>query len=920
MEEIRKGIEKMAYPSRYEASGKLLCDKLGVKPADGSLPKKLPPGKECAAKEMVKTNIFPMRFTENKTVYLYDLDIKHRKTYMEGASQITRDITVNNYMRADYFRTEAERNSINIMNYAIRMVPQFFGNKDELAYDRRKTLYSLRKLEIGNNNEKIIEIENTNPTEPFPFKVVIVNMRQTGEMELTPEGLKALSETVALEHCLDVITNQGIHRDLDNHVPFPNNVTYMLYPQNYGIERSECPDLAFGTYTAAGAQKTVKILEGSEKPGPAMIIMPRRTPFHNVETVTSKVLNAYPRYRRPEMVHDNHAEIINMLTGLVVYQTHLAASGIRTMQICGIVNQTAESMEIEINGATTRLTQYYWEKYGITLQHPGLPLVTTKSKKKTLLYHPMELLMICDNQRMHEPLPEIVTVLIKICAVLPSVLEKKVYKSATALHLLDNPANKEFGVEVGTKPIHVPGRRLLPPTLLQNPKQAAVFDYDKMSWGIPSYYRPATIETWALYAIDTEGQLNDAVMKTFAQKYYHECKKKGMVLQPPAEIHIYDRHLLAADFKSLFFRAFQAKCQFIVILTNDKDRAVHPEIKAYERRFEIITQNILIKTAMEAAGVTGPEKRKTMENIIHKTNIKNGGLNYSIPTKDLSKDDLYIGITMDAKKMVYQIPLRAELTRLNPAVIGFTANDLNEAFDFTGDFVLQKTRGNIDIDLMVATVSKILERFIKNRGKPPKNVIMYRGSLPESKYELALKYEIPAVNQILKENGVETFAVIVPSKRHNVKLIPSEPKGQNSVSQNLKCGTVVDTKIVSPVVNEFYCLSHVARLGTARIPKYAVIHNDGNLSMDQLQKITYNLSYGHQIINGSVSLPAPIYIAEGFIKRGRMNWMTYVSSSPTPPDSSSDTSSSNSHSFFTHTTDRIAYINSETLRNLRINA
>ncbi len=48
-----------------------------------------------------------------------------------------------------------------------------------------------------------------------------------------------------------------------------------------------------------------------------------------------------------------------------------------------------------------------------------------------------------------------------------------------------------------------------------------------------------------------------------------------------------------------------------------------------------------------------------------------------------------------------------------------------------------------------------------------------------------------------------------------------------------------------------------------------MLYDDNRLSMDQLENITYQLSYGHQIVNLPVSLPSPVFIAEEYAKRGR---------------------------------------------------
>lgn len=51
------------------------------------------------------------------------------------------------------------------------------------------------------------------------------------------------------------------------------------------------------------------------------------------------------------------------------------------------------------------------------------------------------------------------------------------------------------------------------------------------------------------------------------------------------------------------------------------------ELKQLEQEFDIVTQNVKANTADKSMN---GKNRLTMENIVHKTNLKVGGLNYAI--------------------------------------------------------------------------------------------------------------------------------------------------------------------------------------------------------------------------------------------------------------------------------------------------
>ncbi len=75
-------------------------------------------------------------------------------------------------------------------------------------------------------------------------------------------------------------------------------------------------------------------------------------------------------------------------------------------------------------------------------------------------------------------------------------------------------------------------------------------------------------------------------------------------------------------------------------------------------------------------------------------------------------------------------------------------------------------------------------------------------------------------------------------------------------------GTVVDTKIVSQMGIEFYLASAGGLQGTTKPCKYDVVFNNvPDISIDELQIITFHLCHMYQRCTKSVSLPAPLYYA-----------------------------------------------------------
>ncbi|KHJ74787.1 hypothetical protein OESDEN_25597, partial [Oesophagostomum dentatum] len=131
--------------------------------------------------------------------------------------------------------------------------------------------------------------------------------------------------------------------------------------------------------------------------------------------------------------------------------------------------------------------------------------------------------------------------------------------------------------------------------------------------------------------------------------------------------------------------------------------------------------------------------------------------------------------------------------------------------------------------------------------------------------------------------------------------------------QNIPPGVVVDTQLTHPSFKEFYLNSHITLQGSARTPRYTVLVDDLNMSMDDLEGMTYMLTYNHQIVNLPTSLPTPLYVANRYAERGRNTYTAHLLSSGS---SSSDSGASMDYGRLAH---QLSY-NCTKLGNIRVNA
>ncbi|VDO28644.1 unnamed protein product [Heligmosomoides polygyrus] len=160
-------------------------------------------------------------------------------------------------------------------------------------------------------------------------------------------------------------------------------------------------------------------------------------------------------------------------------------------------------------------------------------------------------------------------------------------------------------------------------------------------------------------------------------------------------------------------------------------------------------------------------------------------------------------------------------------------------------------------------MADILTRFRTATTVSPRHIVIYFSGISEGQFSLVTHTYMEAVNKgilSLKGSGASqpTVTALAVSKDHNERLY----------KKNIAPGTVVDSVIVSPVINEFYLNAHSTFQGTAKVPKYSLLADNSNVSLDALERMTHGLCYLHGIITATVSEPVPLVVADRCAKRG----------------------------------------------------
>uniref|UniRef100_A0A914YVN2 Piwi domain-containing protein n=1 Tax=Panagrolaimus superbus TaxID=310955 RepID=A0A914YVN2_9BILA len=699
---------------------------------------------------------------------------------------------------------------------------------------------------------------------------------------------------------IELATSQHALFHPDNIVCLSGGKMYLMRPEEF-IDRTvvdRCNAFSADKFIGIGVKKSAKYIEGPKGRGHqnvALFVDPLKTAFYRQQTVEQFLI------KRGIDVTNHNAIGANawLLKGLYVFNPHLA--GKRSFQITAIARSTPRTETFNLNGVQTSVEQYFYERYGVASVNPHAPMVKGKGKNQLL---PMDHALIDDNQ----PVPKNKmsqredSDMIKIAATPPATLVREVdgYIGALGLERMDLVAD---GIKVLPHRLTVKGRILQNP-IIQFGDTKECFPNEEGLWNLQGkkFLRGSECLKWGILRNGRDRIPFDEYKNAFVQM----CRRQGVQIAtvPEMEGEIQD------NLEEWFIRAKKKGIEFLAFIT-DKQIKNQGDIKMFERKYEITTQNVTSRVAADAAG----RGTATLENIVQKTNPKLGGTNYTIRHQQgfineaFGKDFLVIGIALSHSGSIDDVQRArggtAASTQLSS--VGYAANTGIDGYEFIGDMVPNNPHRIEILEIIPGIIETVLSKYRQNKGHFPSSMILYLNGSSEGEFAMLKRFEIPLVYRKMMQiiGSKIPLTVIVPQRSHMARINKMNPNpADKGPRQNLQPGVVVDTGLVHPTINEFFLNSHVAIQGTARTPKYTILHNDNEKAgMDAIQHVTYYLCFGHQIVNSPTSLPAPVYCAMQYAERGTKVFKA-LGPGVTPDDVVTSWN----------------YDSSEKFRNLRINA
>jgi aubergine-like protein len=155
-----------------------------------------------------------------------------------------------------------------------------------------------------------------------------------------------------------------------------------------------------------------------------------------------------------------------------------------------------------------------------------------------------------------------------------------------------------------------------------------------------------------------------------------------------------------------------------------------------------------------------------------------------------------------------------------------------------------------------------------NSERKPDTVIIYMKGGTEKQTEKIIRFILPDILKLFsgnkeekcyEENYKPKLTVFSVNKRTELKFFERAQNGY----KNIPVGSIIDQKVVSPDVFEFYLQCPDVTLGTASPIHFLCIYNNNEeISLDDYEKITFYQSFYYWNWSGPVRIPAVLKFAE----------------------------------------------------------
>ncbi|KAI6212992.1 hypothetical protein M3Y94_00095900 [Aphelenchoides besseyi] len=850
---------------------------MNIKEGDVEIPKRKAPG-VAGRKNIIDTNVYQVQIAD-KWVYRYDVTVMGKSTRGKDV-----DLT----KRSESTAVIADR--IDICRHVFRTVLEEYKSifkNSTVYYDLQSILFTLEPIDFPPNKDQMHLIVENNEQVKLPgnLQSVTLELKQVKEsaQKIRLNDLESLIDPETMKRDRSVL---GFIELAVNQYPIKFNqiILFVLLCLQKGVfdfERIHC--LLHGwssswssrkkisiVYLASGVQKSAMLIEGFKNPNSApdqrvvaLMLEAKHSPFHSV----LRLIDVIRQHDRTQPIaqkfiqgrcSESDLKLLNRTFKKLFFNVYYPGehTSFRRIELKHFDESTAVSNIIQERNES--VAQYFAQKYG-RLEYENAHLVAVK-RGPNYSYYPPELLRVADNQAVTVEQMDASSkaAMIRECAIRPDIMRVENEHASKAIHLHDSQYTSQAGIKFSKATLSVESRVLMPPRMHYANGPADTVR-GEAAWRMSKFVEPSKKKPgFCLYQLKTDNRttFGNNELKAFAMQIDEQARTLGMNLGECLDFGSYFESQVVECVKY----CAENNVPLCLFISPENIKQQHAVMKMCEHRYNVVTQDVKVGTVRKMMN----RGTATLENYVAKTNLKLGGLNYEVKDRNADvqhelENSLFIGINTNQPGSKSVTDRVKSIRDEKPGVLGFAANMVDNYNTFIGDFLFTVAYRSEFYAQLQSILKRCVSTFANKRGKIPEKVIFYYTGLTEGQFENAYKLAIPMIKQGIRD----------ANDGKDIPLILMAIASGRDYEYNVPFGTTVDTTIAHPVFTEFYQMPHSALKGTGRVPRYSILLDESDSSMDLIEGFTNALAYEHQIVSRATSLPTPVFVAEGYAQRGR---------------------------------------------------
>ncbi|CAO4366861.1 unnamed protein product [Caenorhabditis nigoni] len=591
-------------------------------------------------------------------------------------------------------------------------------------------------------------------------------------------------------------------------------------------------------------------------------------------------------------------KIQDWLKGFFLEPSHLPKDKNRNITVMKLTPGDAKTTKFELNvgeGQTKQVSvaDYFLEHHHYKIKFPHLPLVVS-GRLRNLSFTPIELLTIVPGQR------------IKIQKMSATVQSSMTGQNATLprehtrrimdilkfhLKIEGNRHLAAFGVNVAMEPIQMQAM-ILAPAQMTFGGSTVVFPPPGSVQFRPRngarFWRPARVNNVAVIGFD--GVRID--LDHFCNRLHSTCQRNGLDMRnrPQEWIKLQMNFSDTARLKGEMAQLLREQVSIVIGITSEKKPDVHDVMKYYEAGIGLQTLQIHDRTAecfmREQGGA------QTVDNVMRKLNLKLGGINFMVDPVNMYEHKVICNNIGGMKKKLFEKVqfVGFEMTHGSsrtlydkaqgqfdgePTIVG-CGYSLSSPTELGGYNFLQE-RNEYKLKNLDSHFKTCLDQYKEATKSLPETVVIFRTGAGEGDFK-RVQEEVEEMQGVCRKIGgsrAPKLVVVVVQKSSHTRIFPKEIMGHKAYEQNVKSGTMIDTRITNAGREEFILVSQSALIGTVRPVKYSIVANTPEWSKNEVANLAYILAFGHQVSYQPPAVPHVLYAAENLAKRGRNNYLQH---------------------------------------------